>query len=61
MNTQEFRDALHTLGWSQRDAAHKLEVAPRLVRYWAAGDYRYPIPAVVVIALRALVKGLKST
>lgn len=47
MTANELRDALDRLHWSQREAAHQLEIAPRLLRYYAAGDERYPIPNVV--------------
>lgn len=52
VTSDDLREALSTLGWSQRDAAHQLEVAPRLMRYYAAGDERYPIPYVVEAAIR---------
>lgn len=56
MTADELRSALDTLGLSQRDAAHTLEVAPRLFRYWAAGDPRYPIPRVAELAIAYLLK-----
>lgn len=51
MTANDLREALDTLGWSQREAAHQLEVAPRLLRYYAAGDERFPIPYVVEAAI----------
>lgn len=52
MTPDEFREALSSLGWSQRQAARELGVGPRLVRYWAVG--RYPIPRVAQLALAQL-------
>ena len=54
MTANELRAAIATLGWSQREAAHQLDVSPRLVRYWAAGDPRHPIPRVAELALAHL-------
>lgn len=54
MTADDLREALDTLGWSQREAAHRLEVAPRLLRYWASADPRFPIPAVAEYALKWL-------
>lgn len=56
MTADQLREALSFLGWTQRQAAHELEVAPRLLRYWASGDERYPIPRVASLALEYLVK-----
>lgn len=52
MNADELREALDTLSWSQREAAHQLEIAPRLLRYYASGDERFPIPRVVEYGIR---------
>ncbi len=60
MTATELRDALDRLHWSQREAAHQLEIAPRLLRYWAAGDERYPIPAVAAYALKWLMHIAKN-
>lgn len=56
MTANELRDALDRLHWSQREAAHELEIAPRLFRYYAAGDPRFPIPNVVSYAIKYLLK-----
>lgn len=56
MTANELRQALATLGWSQRQLANELQVSPRLVRYWAAADPRHPIPRVVEIALNSMTK-----
>ena len=60
MTATELRQALSTLGWSQREAAHQLQVAPRLQRYWAAGDERYPIPTVAALAIERLLEQHKG-
>lgn len=56
MNATKLRQTLATLGWSQREAAYQLGIAPRLMRYFAAGDPRYPIPEVVSLAMSHLVE-----
>ena len=60
MTSDELRQALAALGWTQREAAHRLQVAPRLMRYWAAGDERYPIPTVAVLAIERLLEQHKG-
>ena len=56
MNATELREALATLGLSQRAAANRLDISPRLMRYFCAGDPRYPIPRVVELALERLLE-----
>lgn len=54
MTATELRAALQTLGWSQRQAAYELQVAPRLMRYWCAGSEHHPIPTVAALAIERL-------
>jgi transcriptional regulator with XRE-family HTH domain len=42
MTSDQFRDCLEQIGWSQRGMAARLQIAEQQVRRWASG--RYPIP-----------------
>jgi transcriptional regulator with XRE-family HTH domain len=50
MTHRQLRAALKHLGWSQLEAARRLGVAPRTMRYWIAGERR--IPESVALLLR---------
>ncbi|HUL02680.1 MAG TPA: helix-turn-helix domain-containing protein [Gemmatimonadales bacterium] len=54
MSAKQFRAALKRLGFSQLEAARRLGVSPRTVRYWVAKDARTrtPIPEPVAILLK---------
>lgn len=49
MDAGELREALEELGISQREAARRLRVSPRTVRYWVAGDREIPGPVEVLV------------
>jgi hypothetical protein len=49
---EEMRAMIVTLGWSQREAAERLEVHVRTMRYWLAANP--PPPAMAIYALRHL-------
>lgn len=49
VDSQEFRDALEELGLSQVEAARRLRVTDRTVRYWVAGEREIPGPVEVLI------------
>jgi len=53
MTHRQLRAALKRLGWSQLEAARRLGVAPRTMRYWIAGERR--IPESVALLLRVWV------
>jgi transcriptional regulator with XRE-family HTH domain len=50
--TDELRSLISLLGISQREAAERLEVTPRLMRYWAASNP--PPPLMAIYALQHL-------
>ena len=54
MTSKQLRAALKRLGFSQLEAARRLGVNARTVRFWIAGTYRIPEP--VVILLRTWLK-----
>ena len=54
MQPAEFAAAIAALGWSQMEAARKLEVDGRTVRRWIAGEREIPGP--VVVALRSIAR-----
>lgn len=60
MQPSELRDALRRLGLSQVQLARDLRVSDRAVRYWLAGTYRVPAPAIRVIR-RSLERGYYDT
>jgi len=49
MTPKQLRAALKRLGFSQLEAARRLGVNPRTVRFWVAGTYRIPEPVVILI------------
>lgn len=49
MQGDELREALETLGISQREAARRLQVSDRAVRYWVAGEREIPGPVEVLV------------
>jgi hypothetical protein len=46
------RSTLEELGMSQREAARRLEVDDRTMRYWCSGQM--PIPKVIKLAIETL-------
>ena len=56
MSPDELRESIKILGWNQFEAAQNLGIAPRLFRYWCAGDKCYPMPPVVAAGIRAMVR-----
>lgn len=49
MDGDELQQALETLDLSQREAAERLRVSERAVRYWIAGEREVPGPVEVLI------------
>lgn len=49
MDAEELRDALDELGLTQVEAAERLRVSGRTVRYWVAGEREIPGPAEALI------------
>lgn len=49
MDAKELRAALDTLGISQREAARRLRVSDRAVRYWIAGEREIPGPVEALV------------
>lgn len=49
MEAEEFQDALDRLGISQVEAARRLRVSDRAVRFWVAGDRKIPGPVEVLV------------
>ena len=60
VTASELRAALAILHWSQREAALKLQVAPRLFRYWCSGSAKHPIPTVAALAIELLLDQHKA-
>ena len=58
MSPQELKNALRSLGWTQKDLAGKIGVHKNTVSLWAKGQREMPGPAVayvkLALALRAL-------
>lgn len=49
LDADELRDALNELGLTQVEAADRLRVSDRTVRYWVAGEREIPGPAEALI------------
>lgn len=49
MEADELREALDELGISQREAARRLRVSDRAVRYWVAGEREIPGPVEALV------------
>lgn len=49
MEADELREALDELGISQREAARRLRVTDRAVRYWVAGEREIPGPVEALV------------
>jgi len=49
MTPKHFRAALKRLGMNQTNAAKRLGVTPRAVRFWVAGDRSIPEPVVILL------------
>lgn len=49
MDADELREALDELGISQREAARRLRVTDRAVRYWVAGEREIPGPVEALV------------
>ena len=49
MSPEQFREAIAGLGWSQLEAARQLDVEPRTVRRWVAGDRAIPSPVRIAL------------
>lgn len=49
MDADELREALGELGLTQVEAAERLNVSDRAVRYWVAGENEIPGPAEALI------------
>ena len=58
MDRTEFLKALEVLQLSQQEAARRLGVGPRTVRYWVARSptKRTPIPGPVAVVMRLWVR-----
>lgn len=50
----ELRQLITQGGYTQNGAAEALQISPRMMRYYCAGDK--PVPRVVMLAMRHLVK-----
>jgi DNA-binding transcriptional regulator YiaG len=49
MTPKQLRTVLRRLGFSQLEAARRLGVHARTVRFWVAGTYRIPEPVVILL------------
>jgi len=49
MEADELREALDELGISQLEAARRLRVSGRAVRYWVAGEREIPGPVEALV------------
>lgn len=49
MDADELRDVLDELGITQREAARRLRVSDRAVRYWVAGEREIPGPVEALV------------
>lgn len=49
VEAQQLRDALEELGIAQVEAARRLRVSDRTVRYWVSGEREIPGPVSVVV------------
>ena len=49
MTAKQFRTALRRLGLNQTEAAKRLGVTPRAVRFWIAADRKIPEPVAILL------------
>jgi len=49
MTPKQFRTALKRLGLNQTQAAKRLGVTPRAVRFWVSGDRSIPEPVAILL------------